>query len=77
MATATWLPRPVPEPPPDVINLALTWEEAEVLRSVVGVIIGSDSGPRGITNRIFWALKDAGVARANIRTIGDLRLEAK
>ncbi len=77
MATAIWLEDVPITPPPDVLNLTLSREEAEVLLKVVGMIIGPNSGPRGITSRIFWALRNAGVAKADIRMIGDLRLEAK
>ena len=77
MAKVTWLPNPIPTPPPDVLNLALTAGEASVLFSVVGVILGHDSGPRGKTSNVFWALKNAGVAKADIYVTGDLRLEAK
>ena len=77
MATATWLKNVPIAPPPDVLNLTLYRSEAEVLRSVVSKIIGSDSGPRGITSRIYWALKDVGVKNANIYVTGELRLEAK
>ena len=77
MAKATLLEDVPITPPPDVFNLTLSREEAGVLLKVVGMIIGSDSGPRGITSRIFWALRDVGVVKADIRVIGDLRLEAK
>ena len=77
MAKATFLEDVPITPPPYVLSLTLSREEAEVLLKVVGVIIGLDSGPRRITNHIFWALKDVGVVKADIRTIGDLRLEAK
>ena len=77
MAKATFLEDVPITPPPYVLNLTLSREEAEVLLKVIGMIIGSDSGPRGITSRIFWALKDVGVVKADIRAIGDLRLEVK
>ena len=77
MATATWIQRFAAEPPPDVINLALTAEEASVLLSVANVILGPNSGPRGKMNDVFWALRDAGVVKADIYMAGGLRLEAK
>ncbi len=77
MATATLLEDVPITPPPDVFNLTLSREEAEVLRTVVGSITGYEGGPRGIIDRIFWALIDVGVANANISVTGNLRLEAK
>ena len=78
MATATWIQRFAAEPPPDVINLILTLEEAEILRTVVGSIIGCEGGPRGIVNHIYHALNGAGVSRAQHVTVrGQIRLEGR
>ena len=77
MAKVTWLEKPAPVAPPDALNLTLSLEEAEVLLKVVGMILGPDQGPRGATSRVYWALRNVGVVKADIHMIGELRLEAK
>jgi len=77
MATVTRLPNPPPPADPELLNLALTFNEAEVLRIIVGNVLGSQFGPRGVASRIYHALVEAGVQRADIRLTGELRLEEK
>lgn len=49
----------------DAIQLTLTESEAATLRQVLGNVGGEPSGPRGIIDGIFKALKKAGVDVAN------------
>ena len=77
MAKATWLEDVTIAPPPDVLKLTLSREEAEVLRIIVGNILGSQFGLRGVASRVYHALVEAGVQRADIHLTGELRLEAK
>ena len=78
MAKATWIQKFAPEPPSAAINLILTLEEAEVLRTVVGSIVGYEDGPRGIIDHIYHALDKAGVSRAQHITVrGEIRLEGR
>ncbi|KKL49443.1 hypothetical protein LCGC14_2315460 [marine sediment metagenome] len=77
MAKAIWLQDVLTPPPPDVIELTLTRAEAEALLAVTGNIFGLESGPRGQTSNVFWALRDLGVTREKIRSTGRITLEAK
>ena len=69
MAQATWIPNSMPTPPPNVINLALTLREAEVLKAVMGGIAGHIGGPQEKTMNIFWALANAGVGASTALTL--------
>ncbi|KKL20484.1 hypothetical protein LCGC14_2455020 [marine sediment metagenome] len=75
MAKAVWLPKP--ELAPDVINLAITLEEAEALLAITGNIFGPEEGPRGATSRVYWTLKHIGITKEDIHLTGQIRLEAK
>lgn len=47
---------------PDGILLHLTDAEAAVLRAILGMgIVGNDSGPRGLSDQIYYALNRLGV----------------
>lgn len=54
---------------PDMIRLDLTPEAAGVLLQLMGCITGPDYGPRGITSRIYYALKNTSGVRDGYRRL--------
>lgn len=52
-------------------HLILSDKEASALLEVVGKITGPSNGPRGLVDKIYYALKNAGV-RATFNTASGL-----
>lgn len=63
MASAS-IETPIIKPPPQVVVLRMSREEAATLKQVLGCVCGPPSGPRGQMDNIATALALAGVFRA-------------
>lgn len=55
------------------VTLVLTGREAEVLRSILGLVGGNPDGPRGSADNIRTALTEAGVGDP-VRRTGEITL---
>lgn len=53
-------------PPVEKVVVEMSAAEAGVILAVVGRIAGPDQGPRGVTDALYHALKDAGVEKTPI-----------
>ena len=58
------------------LTLELSREEARQLKTIVNMIVGPDSGPRGLTSKIYNTLGQAGIHMVDIKTntVGEDRL---
>jgi hypothetical protein len=66
MATAR---KVVPDPQPVDITLTLSAAEAELVKTLCGIVIGPLSGPRGLTSDVWQALNDIGVKDRNVQQL--------